>query len=603
MGCGSCGSGGCAPAGCGDQGHCSSGGCNRLNVYDWLSGMTMPGEQPAFNIVELRFKGTRKEFYRNEDGLDLFNNEYIILEAGNSGYDIGQVSVKGELVRLQLKKKGIKEDDTSLKRILRKANQEELDKYFALKEKEPEVIYKSRELIQELKLDMKLSDVEYQADGGKIIFYYTAEDRVDFRELIKVLAETFKTRVEMRQIGARQEAGRIGGIGTCGRELCCSTWLTDFKSVTTSAARYQNLSLNPLKLAGQCGRLKCCLNYELDTYLDALKDLPTDCKFLMIQTGKLELVKTDIFRRIMYYSPAGPGDNTMIPLSPERVKAIKAMNDSGIHPDKAEDEYLLLALAEEEEDDDEPEFEAVIEGDLNRFDRKKKKKKKKKLGDGVATLPAKPVVVNPGSATNEFSSPQEARMRSEVDNRRGTPPPRKPDDRRPHDRKEAHRPQQPQGERRDGSQKPPLKESKQGNQSPNRPQQPQAERSERPQKPPFKDNRQQGDGRPQQPRQERGERQQQPSFKHPRPDGESKPQHPRLERSDRPQKPPFKQERQEGGTNPPSSSSEASGMKPNNEPKKAFDRNRKDQRFDNRRAPNRPNQTDKGSDKSPSGDA
>ena len=230
MGCGSCGSGGCAPAGCGDQGHCSSGGCNRLNVYDWLSGMTMPGEQPAFNIVELRFKGTRKEFYRNEDGLDLFNNEYIILEAGNSGYDIGQVSVKGELVRLQLKKKGIKEDDTSLKRILRKANQEELDKYFALKEKEPEVIYKSRELIQELKLDMKLSDVEYQADGGKIFFYYTAEDRVDFRELIKVLAETFKTRVEMRQIGARQEAGRIGGIGTCGRELCwicaeaCSRW-------------------------------------------------------------------------------------------------------------------------------------------------------------------------------------------------------------------------------------------------------------------------------------------------------------------------------------------------------------------------------------------
>lgn len=603
MGCGSCGSGGCSPAGCGDQGHCSSGGCNRLNVYDWLSGMTMPGEQPAFNIVEIRFKGTRKEFYRNEDGLDLFNNEYIILEAGNSGYDIGQVSVKGELVRLQLKKKGIQEDDNTLKRILRKASQEELDKYFALKEKEPEVIYKSRELIQELKLDMKLSDVEYQADGGKIIFYYTAEDRVDFRELIKVLAETFKTRVEMRQIGARQEAGRIGGIGTCGRELCCSTWLTDFKSVTTSAARYQNLSLNPLKLAGQCGRLKCCLNYELDTYLDALKDLPTDCKYLMIQTGKLELMKTDIFRRIMYYTPAGPGDNTMIPLSPERVKEIRAMNESGIHPEKAEDEYLLLALAEEEEEDEEPEFEAVIEGDLNRFDRKKKKKKKKKPGDAVATLPAKSGAP-PTMVTKSEVAPQEVRMRSEGDARRGGMPPRKPEDRRPQERKEGPKPQQPQGERREGSQRPPFKEQRPSGQPPVNPQQPQAERGERPQKPPFKEQRGEGQSKPQHPpRNERGDRPQRPPFREQRQDGENKPQQPRQERGERPQNPPFKENRPEGGPKPQSPQADAPRSNPPQEGKKPFDRNRRDQRGDNRRDNNRPNNPGKGPDKPTSGDA
>ncbi len=498
MGCGSCGSGGCSPAGCGDQGHCSSGGCNRLNVYDWLSGMTIPGEQPAFNIVELRFKGTRKEFYRNEDGLDLFNNEYIILEAGNSGYDIGQVSVKGELVRLQLKKKGIHEDDASFKRILRKASQEELDKYFAFKEKEPEVIYKSRELIQEQKLDMKLSDVEYQADGGKIIFFYTAEDRVDFRELIKVLAETFKTRIEMRQIGARQEAGRIGGIGTCGRELCCSTWLTDFKSVTTSAARYQNLSLNPLKLAGQCGRLKCCLNYELDTYLDALKDLPTDCKYLMIQTGKLELVKTDIFRRILYFNPVSPGDNTMIPLSPERVREIKAMNDAGINPEKAEDEYLLLALSEEEEEEEEPEFEAVIEGDLNRFDNKKKKKKKKKPGDSTSS----PSGVKANPQLTEVSRPITPPAQTTKDSRQsqGSPPPRRQEDSRNQERRDAgQRP--PFGERKDGlkSPQPPQSDRKEGF----KPQQPQDRRDE--QRGQQQGERREGSKPPQQPQGERKE--------------------------------------------------------------------------------------------------
>ena len=261
MGCASCGTSG--TAGCKNNGHCSSGGCNKLNVFDWLSNMDMPAMH-RFDVAEVRFKNGRKEFFRNSNKLDIVTGDAVVVDVPN-GHDIGYISLQGELVRLQMSKKGI-DDNDSVRGIYRKATARDLERWEEARNRESSVLYRTKEIISEVKLEMKLTDVEFQADGAKATFYYSAEGRVDFRELIKILASEFKIRIEMRQISVRQEAGRIGGIGVCGRELCCSTWLTDFKNVTTSAARYQNLSLNPSKLSGQCGRLKCCLNYELDTY-------------------------------------------------------------------------------------------------------------------------------------------------------------------------------------------------------------------------------------------------------------------------------------------------------------------------------------------------
>ena len=383
MGCGSCSSGGCSPAGCGDKGHCASGGCNRLNVHDWLSNLDLPWGQKPFEYVEVRFKENRKEFFRNVNQLDLYQNEWVVVEA-QQGHDVGQVTLKGELVRLQMKRRRVSEDDPGIKKIYRKATPQDLQKLAELREQEAEVAYKAKEIIKSCKLNMKLSDVEFQGDRAKIIFYYTAEERVDFRELIRLLADTFKARVEMRQIGPRQEAARIGGLGVCGRELCCSSWLTDFKSVSTSAARYQNLSLNPAKLAGQCGRLKCCLNYELETYMDALQAFPKDARFLNTQTASYELVKTDIFKRQMWYQIQGKaGEFTevnAIPLSIEQVLEVRAMNKAGQKPLALE----AMVQAVEVELEEEPDFELEAEGVLDRFDgsrRTKKKKKKKPSGN------------------------------------------------------------------------------------------------------------------------------------------------------------------------------------------------------------------------------
>lgn len=314
-------------SGCNNNGACNTGGCNKMNVFDWLSNMDMP-VQDKFPVVEVRFKNGRKDFYRNTDKLSLTTGDAVIVES-TTGHHLGHVSLQGELVRLQMQKKKVANDD-EIKKIYRIATQKDTEKHEEVKKRDLPTLYRTREIIHQLKLNMKLSDVEYQADNTKATFFYSAEDRVDFRELIKILAAEFKVRVEMRQISLRQEAGRLGGIGVCGRELCCSTWLSDFKNVATSAARYQNLSLNPSKLSGQCGRLKCCLNYELETYMEALKGIPEVEAPLLTEQGEARLQKTDIFRRIMWFG--FKEENTWYPLNIDRVNEILALNREGKKP-------------------------------------------------------------------------------------------------------------------------------------------------------------------------------------------------------------------------------------------------------------------------------
>jgi cell fate regulator YaaT (PSP1 superfamily) len=339
MGCSTCSSGGSEVSGCNNNGGCATGGCNKMNVFDWLSNMDMPVVD-KFDVAEIRFKGGSKEFFRNIDGLELTTGDAVVVDVPN-GHHIGHISLQGELVRLQMQKKKVKNDD-ELKKIYRIAHQKDLEKYEEVKKREMPTLFRARQIIDDLKLDMKLSDVEYQADNSKATFFYSAEDRVDFRELIKLLAGEFRIRVEMRQISLRQEAGRLGGIGSCGRELCCSTWLFDFKSVGTSAARYQNLSLNPSKLSGQCGRLKCCLNYELDTYMSALEDIPKIEKPLLTERGPAKLQKTDIFRKIMWFGY--DDENTWYPLNVDRVNEIIMLNKEGKKPASlAEDKVPIKA--------------------------------------------------------------------------------------------------------------------------------------------------------------------------------------------------------------------------------------------------------------------
>lgn len=359
------------PKGCSNNGSCgTSNGCNKLTVFDWLSNMSLPGGQAAFDIVEVRFKNSRKEFYKNVNNLSLNAGDVIAVEA-SPGHDIGVVSVTGELVRLQLKKRNINSDSIEFKKIYRKAKQTDIDKWKEAQALEVETMFKARTIALKLGLEMKLSDVEYQGDKSKAIFYYTAEARVDFRELIKVLASEFGVRIEMRQIGARQEASRLGGIGACGRELCCSTWLTDFRTVSTSAARYQQLSLNPLKLAGQCGKLKCCLNYELDSYVDALKDFPEmEGKRLKTKRGEAFFQKNDIFKRTMIFTYRDEPD-VFIPIKVDQVKEVLDANAKGILPD----DFKIAPIVETKEKVFQANFENVVGQDsLTRFDKKPKQK-------------------------------------------------------------------------------------------------------------------------------------------------------------------------------------------------------------------------------------
>jgi cell fate regulator YaaT (PSP1 superfamily) len=334
MGCGSCGTSGGAPGGCKSHGSCASGSCNRMNVHDWLANLPFSDPESSCKIVEVSFNnGSRKDYFRNTTNQFFEKGDMIAVE-GVSGFDVGSVNMTGELVRLQLKKNNIKEDSSDVKKILRRANDNDLNKLKETKARERDVMILSRAIAKQLNLDMKVAEVEIQADGRKATFFYIADDRVDFRELIKIYAGEFRVKVEMRQIGARQEAGKVGGIGSCGRELCCSTWLTDFKSVNTNAARYQNLSINQTKLSGQCGRLKCCLNYELDTYLDALQGFPDDCDMIEISRSRAFLVKKDIFRNLMWYTM--PDSNKQYPLTIDRVKKIKSLNQQGVKPEELE---------------------------------------------------------------------------------------------------------------------------------------------------------------------------------------------------------------------------------------------------------------------------
>ncbi len=332
MGCGSCGTGTDGkPGGCKSHGSCSTSGCNRMNAYNWLSALPLSDASKPFPILEVSFSnGSRKDFYKNNTYHIFEKDQWIVLE-GTGGIDIGQVSLTGELVKLQLKKYRVQEDAV-VKRVLRAATAEDLELYHAQKEREKNILVRSRAIAKEFKLEMKVCEVELQADGKKATFFYTADSRVDFRELIKVYATDFKVKVEMRQIGARQESAKVGGIGSCGRELCCSTWLTDFKSVNTNTARYQNLSINQTKLSGQCGRLKCCLNYELDTYLDALSVFPDHAEQIETKQGRAFLQKKDIFKNLMWYSFAS--SNKQYPMTIERVKEIVALNKKGVVPDE-----------------------------------------------------------------------------------------------------------------------------------------------------------------------------------------------------------------------------------------------------------------------------
>jgi len=340
MGCESCGttSGG-SPKGCKSNGSCGTSSCNKLNTYDWFKDIDLPENYTPFDIIEIRFKGSRKEFFKNVNNLELYTGDAVVLES-DLGHDIGHVSLTGELVRLQLRKAELNEDSQAIKKIYRIATEADKEKYTEYKAKEPSTLEKARTIALELKLEMKLSDIEFQADGRKVIFFYTAEERVDFRELIKRYAGDFKTRIEMRQISYREEASRLGGIGSCGRELCCSTWLTDYKIVNISAARFQNLSINMLKLSGQCGRLKCCLNYELDTYMEALGEFPgTEKVIVNTKIGTANLQKIDILKRMMWFSYQDkPGD--WIPLEVDKVKEIIEKNKRGELPDTLVDRPL-----------------------------------------------------------------------------------------------------------------------------------------------------------------------------------------------------------------------------------------------------------------------
>jgi cell fate regulator YaaT (PSP1 superfamily) len=382
MSCGNCGTegAGCTPNGCKGNGNCSSGGCNKLNTFDWLAHIDYPENHKPFEIVEIRFKGSKKSFFRNVESLELFTGDMVVVES-DFGHDIGQVSLSGDLVRLQLKKYGIKEDDNRIKKIYRKTTSGDLEKYEQAKSRETKTLEDARVIAMELNLSMKLSDIEFQGDNKKVTFFYTAENRVDFRELIKKYADRFKVRIEMKQVGYRQEAARLGAIGSCGRELCCSTWLTDFKQVPISSARNQNLSINMQKLSGQCGRLKCCLNYELDTYVEALTEFPKGKQIkLETENGLAYCVKTDILKRQLWFTY--PKSTSWIPMELDRVNEIIALNKQG---KKVES---LQELAVELPGDSDVETVApdlISDTDLKRFDKSsgnkpKKKKRRKNTG-------------------------------------------------------------------------------------------------------------------------------------------------------------------------------------------------------------------------------
>ncbi|WBX71157.1 PSP1 domain-containing protein [Tenacibaculum retecalamus] len=397
------------PNGCKSNGNCASGTCgsgNKLAVFDWLSNMTLPTGEAPFNIFEVRFKNGRKHFYKNTEKLTVSMGDVVAVE-GSSGHDIGIVALAGELVKVQMKKRKVAVDSEEVNKIYRKATQKDIDIWHAARDREQETQRKGREIISRLGLKMKLSDVEYQGDGTKATFYYTADERVDFRQLIRDLAGTFSIRVEMKQVGMRQEAARLGGVGSCGRELCCSTWLTDFRKVNTAAARYQQLSLNPLKLAGQCGKLKCCLNFELDTYLDALQSFPKQDKILKTEKGDAVFVKMDIFKKILWYTYKHESFK-WFQLSLDQVQEIIELNKNN-ELALPLDEYELEIVTEAVVD-----FENVVGQDsLTRFDAPKKSR-----GNNKKRPQRKPANKNRGVVSTE-TKPKRRPQRNPVNKSSG----------------------------------------------------------------------------------------------------------------------------------------------------------------------------------------
>jgi cell fate regulator YaaT (PSP1 superfamily) len=361
--------------GCKNNGTCATDGCNKLTVFDWLENMSLPAGQARFDVVEVRFKNSRKQFFKNSDKLQILMGDVVATEAP-SGHDVGIVTLTGELVKVQMKRKGVAVDEPTLGKIYRKASQRDIEVWHQAREREDEIQKRAREIAISLNLEMKISDVELQGDASKATFYYTAETRVDFRQLIKDMARAFGLRIEMRQIGYRQEAQRLGGVGSCGRELCCSTWLSDFRSVSTSAARYQQLALNPQKLAGQCGKLKCCLNFELDTYLDALKEFPpTDCK-LQTEKGVAFCQKVDIFKGLLWFTYKNDATNWHA-LDKHRVNEILAINKEGKKIDSLDAYQIEIQTIDEMAADTD---HSLIEDSLTRFDQPKRRKKRRNKG-------------------------------------------------------------------------------------------------------------------------------------------------------------------------------------------------------------------------------
>ena len=365
MGCGS--SGGCSSGGCSSGGGCSTGGCNKLNTFDWMSDYLLPDEYPTKNIVEVSFKnGVRKGFYINNENLPIENGTMVAVQSV-IGHDVGQVVLSGLLAELQLKKK--KAEKEEIPKIYRLATKNDISKLEEAREKDMSTLIKSRFLAKELGLEMKIGEVEYQADSKKVTFYYTAEGRVDFRELVRVFAREFKAKVEMKQIGLRQEAAKIGGIGTCGRELCCSTWLSDFKVVSTQAARYQNLAINTTKLSGQCGRLKCCLNFELDLYMEAVKKFPKNINTITTKRGPAKLIKTDILKKVLFYTYKESPTLYEVELDEVYDKLDEIKN--GITPD----DFTIGTVVEEEKEKD---TDLVGHISISQLEKKKKKKRPNK---------------------------------------------------------------------------------------------------------------------------------------------------------------------------------------------------------------------------------
>ncbi|MBI1225908.1 MAG: hypothetical protein GC192_11790 [Bacteroidetes bacterium] len=460
-----------APLGCGSKGSCGSGSCNRLNTFDWLTTMEIEDVDP-FHVVEVSFKnGSRKAFYFNQPYTRASTGDMVVVDT-QAGCDVGRISLSGELVRLQMRKKRVPVDGYFPK-VVRKANERDLEKLDQVRQMEKETMIRARAIVRTLNLNMKVGDVEYQGDGKKATFYYTADGRVDFRELIRQFAKDFKVKIEMRQIGARQEASRVGGIGPCGRELCCSTWLTSYRTVGTAAARYQNLAINQAKLSGQCGRLKCCLNYELDTYMEALSAFPDDADKLKTKDGMAVLVKTDIFKGLMYYGlEKDHGRGRLYALDLEQVKMIRAKNKRGEFPD---DLANLVAAREISPADDEPEYSAgdltgVVE--LPMEERRKKKKKKKPSGDrGGESRSREARPENKSTNDDTTGQPAEKKEGGNRDRNRGRGRDRNRGDRRTSgggDGQAVDKPQQPREPREPKEPRPPRPPQQSG-QDPNAP--------------------------------------------------------------------------------------------------------------------------------------